>query len=651
MKVFLIVFIYGISVCVATKYLSSEDLQNLFFKAGKNQLNETEKNYIQDLAQILYLPQQDLADDRSLEPRSTLNCLLCRSLFAALFDLVNAGVSDEDLIVSASQICIDLSIVSPRVCHGAVLLNGPIITYIIRNTPEAEPRTFCAFFLQTNTQSNNCNYNDERYNWEVELPPPSTGSVTPKIDNKPLTVAIISDAHIDPLYEPFGVADCSDPTCCRAGQTPNSHNYTYNPDTDDPIVLNSTSEVNGQIVLDIDAGKKLKQIRSKMNRNTRNSAPAGYWGDYRNCDSPIWAYDDVIDRIHSTHKDIDMIYYLGDTIDHHVWETTYELINDMNLYLVEKIRKTFGDHIPVLATIGNHESQPTNQFAPERITDKNMNTTWLYEGLAKKWEMYLTEEAKETMRRRGEYSMVVRPGLRVISINNNVAYKYNWWLVFDPMDAKRHLDWLVSELYKAEQNGEKVHILSHIPPGVHDLTYTWTREYNRIINRFKSTIAAEFNGHLHSDEFRLFYDENNSPVAVAWGGGSATAYINYNLNYKIATFGPQNFEPLSINSYIYNLTEANLTPGKRPHWFQLYDLKNTYGIQDLSPTTLNNLVHSMVTDKKTLLDIYNAFYSKLSDTRWPYCNEYCKIDNLCKVVVTVLFERERCEELRRLFFS
>lgn len=55
--------------------------------------------------------------------------------------------------------------------------------------------------------------------------------------------------------------------------------------------------------------------------------------------------------------------------------------------------------------------------------------------------------------------------------------------MYDPLEAKRHLEWLVSELYKAEIAGEKVHILSHIPPGVHDLIYTWTREYNRIINR------------------------------------------------------------------------------------------------------------------------------------------------------------------------
>lgn len=56
-------------------------------------------------------------------------------------------------------------------------------------------------------------------------------------------------------------------------------------------------------------------------------------------------------------------------------------------------------------------------------------------------------------------------------------------MAYDPLDAKRHLDWLVSELAKAERAGEKVHIVTHVPPGARDLTFTWSREYNRIINR------------------------------------------------------------------------------------------------------------------------------------------------------------------------
>lgn len=66
------------------------------------------------------------------------------------------------------------------------------------------------------------------------------------------------------------------------------------------------------------------------------------------------------------------------------------------------------------------------RFAPSSIKGEGVNTTWLYEALASKWSYYLPSDAQDTFRERGEFSMLLRPGLRVITINNNVAYKYNW---------------------------------------------------------------------------------------------------------------------------------------------------------------------------------------------------------------------------------
>lgn len=57
-------------------------------------------------------------------------------------------------------------------------------------------------------------------------------------------------------------------------------------------------------MLDLDVAAKMRDMR-KMSQTrfvNRNSEPAGYWGDYRNCDTPIWAFDDVIERIAETHK-------------------------------------------------------------------------------------------------------------------------------------------------------------------------------------------------------------------------------------------------------------------------------------------------------------------------------------------------------------
>lgn len=54
-------------------------------------------------------------------------------------------------------------------------------------------------------------------------------------------------------------------------------------------------------MLNLDVATGIKNVNI-VSRNNNTSPPAGYWGDYRNCDTPLWAYDDVIERIASTHK-------------------------------------------------------------------------------------------------------------------------------------------------------------------------------------------------------------------------------------------------------------------------------------------------------------------------------------------------------------
>ncbi len=53
----------------------------------------------------------------------------------------------------------------------------------------------------------------------------------------------------------------------------------------------------------------------------------------------------------------------------------------------------------------------------------------------------------------------------------------------DLPDPNGHLEWLANELQKAEDAGEHVMILGHIPPGNHNMVPVWSHNFNRIVNR------------------------------------------------------------------------------------------------------------------------------------------------------------------------
>ena len=65
----------------------------------------------------------------------------------------------------------------------------------------------------------------------------------------------------------------------------------------------------------------------------------------------------------------------------------------------------------------------------------------------------------------------------------NLLFTYFSWLNWQWVDNSGVLQWLAQALYAAEMAGEKVHIISHIPPGNGDCLGAWGRNYAKIIER------------------------------------------------------------------------------------------------------------------------------------------------------------------------
>jgi sphingomyelin phosphodiesterase len=61
---------------------------------------------------------------------------------------------------------------------------------------------------------------------------------------------------------------------------------------------------------------------------------------------------------------------------------------------------------------------------------------------------------------------------------------------------------------------------------------------------------------------------------------------------------------LDIETWIFNLTEANTNANANPTWFKLYSFKDAYGVQSLTPTEMDKLIHKLAANR-SLLEEYS----------------------------------------------
>ncbi|XP_043271532.1 sphingomyelin phosphodiesterase-like [Venturia canescens] len=525
-------------------------------------------------------------------------CTICKAFVKVVISQRIEGAAIEEIQNNIIKLCIYLNLQKELVCRGVIETQLPILLFIVDQDQQIDPADVCGLGLQ----SEYCSTISDKYNWQIEIDENPPNDIVPPDVEGDFKVLQLTDIHYDPVYEPYGNSQCGEPMCCRKGQ-------------------NDT--------------------------NTGDSV-AGYWGDYNDCDLPWHALIDALVHMNSTHKDLSYIYFTGDLIDHGVWETTKEGNIESIKKSYKKMKETFPD-IAIYPIIGNHEPHPLNVFAPNYIKDENFSTEWLYKLSSDLWIEYgwLPESTRQTILQGGFYTVSPRRGHRIIALNNNVCYTFNWWLLLDPQDPSGQLRWLADTLLEAETNGEYVHILAHVPSGNRACYASWSRAYRKIVDRFAHIIKAQFNGHTHFDEFNVFYDLGNSskPVNVAWNGGSLTTFTRLNPNYKVHTVESKTFEIIDIDTWIFNLTAANETPESRPEWYKSYSFKEEYNLEDLSVESL----HKWIVDKSkniwTLQRYREHFYKRADSSTSEYCDEECLRNLLCTIVTTTPNLEGQCDFL------
>ncbi|CAH1801877.1 unnamed protein product [Owenia fusiformis] len=516
-----------------------------------------------------------------------------------LEDYGQGKIERDDVATICIDTCVDLKLYSDRVCKLAVAtFKEWVLT--VADLAFLSPAYICGTLF-----GDSCAHAyDPSIMWNISIAgnkPPVVPPKTPKKGSPMLRILHISDIHVDPLYMEGSDAECGEPLCCRSNDNP----------------------------------------------APTEARKAGKWGDIRNCDTPFRTLESMFQHIATTHK-FDYIVWTGDLPPHNVWNQTR---NDQ-LSQIKNLTAMLNIYFPgkaIFPAVGNHESVPVNSFPQPSITG-SQNIKWLYTALADSWTHWLPESSRNTIEYGGYYSVLVRAGFRMIGLNMNYCDSANWWLLINATDPAGQLQWLSNELKIAEDNSEKVHILGHQPPS--SCLKAWSWNYYKLVTRFENTIAGQFFGHTHNDEFKVFYDADtlSRPVGVLYVPGSVTPtggrFPAYRL-YEIDGFYTGSSWMVQDHwTYMLNLTEANNSPwvGPQDHplWKLEYAAKATYGLDNLFPESWDKLITRFEKDDK-LFQKYNRQFSRANSG--GICEQTCKRNMICNMRSARSYDPALCNDI------
>ncbi|XP_018565651.1 sphingomyelin phosphodiesterase-like [Anoplophora glabripennis] len=517
--------------------------------------------------------------------KSKVSCNVCTLGVSLLLNDVLAGATFETIKSKFVALCVSFKIETELVCTGFFDVFGPEVVPAF-NTSHLGAKEACSLIF-----GETCGEVEiALHNWRVDFPEISKPKLVEQEESKAnlpvFKVLHLSDTHFDPEYAAGSPANCEEPLCCRNFSTPSINNSTV---------------------------------------------AAGRWGAYEKCDSPKILIENMLKSIATEHPDIDYIIWTGDLPPHDIWKQSKQSNIDIIKESVDQMFEIFPE-TPIFPALGNHESVPAGNFAPPWMKDEQHSVRWLYNILADQWRRWLPTTSGNTILHGGFYSVLLRPGFRLISLNTNYCHTFSWWLLVNSTDPAQELKWLIYELQEAEKNGEKVHLIGHIPPGSSDCMKTWSHNFYSIVERFESTITAQFYGHSHADEFEIFYEttEYSRPISVAYLGPSVTTYENFNPAYRIyyieGDHEKSTREVLDHETWTMDLGKANEGENE-PSWFKLYSAKDAYRLHSLKPIQWNRLIERMVDDTNLFDAFYRNYYR--NSPRRPDCDGQCKLQILC----------------------
>ena len=186
--------------------------------------------------------------------------------------------------------------------------------------------------------------------------------------------------------------------------------------------------------------------------------------------------------------------------------------------------------------------------------------------------------------------------------------------------ASAEMDWLKRQLASAQQAGQKVWILGHIPPGI-DAPSTVARMKNictgakpvmflssgvmdNLMLEYASAIRLGIFAHTHMDELRLLQPEGGDPSPTAEHSlvlklvSSISPIDGNNPSFTVASINPS-----TATLEDYKVFVASNQTGVGATWPEEYDYARTYHEPQFSPAPVKDLIAKFQADREAKQEI------------------------------------------------
>jgi hypothetical protein len=318
--------------------------------------------------------------------------------------------------------------------------------------------------------------------------------------------------------------------------------------------------------------------------------PFGKYG----CDAPQRLLESALDYMNRVQPNPDFIIISGD-FSAHDYQDESSILSAISA-ATSLIQSKLNSNIPVFPAMGNDDCSADYKFSL-------VNHTWTHE-LAHLWAQWLPSSALDTFTYAGYYSVPVTPQLTVV-ILNTVLYSPRLSQLHDmDVDIGGQVAFVEQQLIQARNQGGKVLLVGHIPPGgaPYDDTDIWVEPYVQIFQdlatAYEDVLLAFAAGHLHSDDFRFL---ENTLVLLA----PSISLINHNNpGVRLFTLDDKSSAIREIETHYADICLGN--PANALAWGFEYSHREFYGIESpIDGYAMKDVFRAIMQDGRSF-SAYNA---------------------------------------------